>query len=51
MYEEGLVDLPNVSVKLEHVTFEEALAQILTANQLSYSVLDEHSIRVERRVR
>jgi hypothetical protein len=51
MYEEGLVDLPKVSVKIEHATLEEALTQILTANQLSYKVLDEHSIRVERRVR
>jgi hypothetical protein len=51
-YEEGLVDLPKeLTAMIEHTTFEEALTQILTANQLSYRVLDEHSIRVERRVR
>jgi beta-lactamase regulating signal transducer with metallopeptidase domain len=53
-YEEGLVDLLKViakTVKIEDATFDEALTQILTANQLSYRVLDEHSIRVERRVR
>jgi beta-lactamase regulating signal transducer with metallopeptidase domain len=53
-YEEGLVDLLKViakTVKIEDATFNEALTQILTANQLSYRVLDEHSIRVERRVR
>jgi hypothetical protein len=51
-YAEGLVDLPKtVSVKIDDATFEEALTQILTAHQLSYRVLDEHSIRVERQVR
>jgi hypothetical protein len=50
-YAEGLGDLPKVTVKMEQATLEEALGQILTAHQLSYRVLDEHSIRVERRIR
>jgi len=47
-YEKGLIDLPNVSLDATQVTVEEFLDQLLTPHGLSYKVIDEHSILVER---
>jgi hypothetical protein len=49
-FENGYVDLPEVTVDVKDATLEETLNQILTPNRLSYKVVDERSILIVRRV-
>jgi hypothetical protein len=50
-YEKGFVDVTVPSVDVQNATIEQALTQILSPHRLSYRVVNDHTILVERRRR